>query len=224
MRSLYLLAAAAAVASSTPAFATITFQPAHVSQGTLVHNTGTETTAFEVIANLGQNGPNIVHLNGLTSQTNQVRMQQGSGQSDFTGAELSKKNTFEDIFSGNIFLTGHAGMDWIEFGLTPDATGTVSFILTNTLGQTFNFDNEPLGPGNTHFGFLASGGDPISNVFFSMDLLPSGGQNGITDIKQVRILRSGVPEPATWAMMLAGFGAVGIALRRSRKRQLPQIA
>jgi hypothetical protein len=30
---------------------------------------------------------------------------------------------------------------------------------------------------------------------------------------------SAVPEPATWAMMLIGFGAVGYSMRRSRNRQ-----
>lgn len=36
----------------------------------------------------------------------------------------------------------------------------------------------------------------------------------------------GVPEPATWAMMLFGFGAAGVALRRSRRRspKLMQLA
>lgn len=29
----------------------------------------------------------------------------------------------------------------------------------------------------------------------------------------------GVPEPATWAMMVLGFGAVGFAVRRSRRRK-----
>jgi hypothetical protein len=28
-----------------------------------------------------------------------------------------------------------------------------------------------------------------------------------------------VPEPATWAMMLMGFGATGVAMRRSRRRK-----
>jgi hypothetical protein len=33
-----------------------------------------------------------------------------------------------------------------------------------------------------------------------------------------------VPEPATWAMMLLGFGAIGWTMRRSRKVLLPQLA
>jgi hypothetical protein len=36
----------------------------------------------------------------------------------------------------------------------------------------------------------------------------------------------GVPEPATWAMMLLGFGGIGVAMRRSRQKKalLTQIA
>lgn len=33
-----------------------------------------------------------------------------------------------------------------------------------------------------------------------------------------------VPEPTTWAMMLLGFGAIGIGVRRKRKSELLQIA
>jgi hypothetical protein len=36
--------------------------------------------------------------------------------------------------------------------------------------------------------------------------------------KLIVVNLSAVPEPATWAMMLAGFGAVGAAVRRSRGR------
>lgn len=35
---------------------------------------------------------------------------------------------------------------------------------------------------------------------------------------------SGVPEPSTWAMMLLGFGAIGIAVRRREKAKLTQLA
>jgi hypothetical protein len=34
----------------------------------------------------------------------------------------------------------------------------------------------------------------------------------------------GVPEPATWAMMVLGFGAAGMAMRRSRKTAVRQFA
>ena len=65
-----------------------------------------------------------------------------------------------------------------------------------------------LGSGNNHFGFDAINGQLITNLFFQAD-------------KQVRILREGetnvVPEPGTWAMMLMGFGAAGVAMRRRRR-------
>jgi hypothetical protein len=35
---------------------------------------------------------------------------------------------------------------------------------------------------------------------------------------------TGVPEPATWALMLLGFGGIGFAMRRSRKPALAQLA
>jgi len=37
-------------------------------------------------------------------------------------------------------------------------------------------------------------------------------------------IAASVPEPATWAMMLLGFGGIGIAIRRRRKPVLAQIA
>lgn len=37
-------------------------------------------------------------------------------------------------------------------------------------------------------------------------------------------LQAAVPEPATWAMMLLGFGAMGISMRSRRKLVLAQIA
>lgn len=42
------------------------------------------------------------------------------------------------------------------------------------------------------------------------------GTNGFSNA----VLVTPVPEPATWAMMLIGLGAVGISLRFRRKRLL----
>jgi hypothetical protein len=33
-----------------------------------------------------------------------------------------------------------------------------------------------------------------------------------------------IPEPATWAMMLLGFGATGLMIRRRRRPVLAQLA
>jgi hypothetical protein len=32
-----------------------------------------------------------------------------------------------------------------------------------------------------------------------------------------------VPEPGTWALMLLGFGGIGLALRRGRRRGKPAL-
>jgi hypothetical protein len=220
-------AAAAGLAISTPAYADIINQSASASQGTLVHGTGTDTTAYDIVANLGSNGPNIVHFNGDTTQTastsDLLHLQGGSGQADVTGAVISGNNTYP-FYSGDIFLTGHAGMSWLEFALTgTDPNGSVTFTVTDNLGGNTVF-NLVMGSGDTHFAFEGINGQSITNLHFVANTPP-----GTIDlIKQVRIIAApgAIPEPGTWGMMLLGFTGIGMALRRSRRRSgaLLQIA
>lgn len=49
----------------------------------------------------------------------------------------------------------------------------------------------------------------------------SSSQNAF-EIDNLRV--AGVPEPATWALMLLGFGGIGFAMRRGRKPALAQLA
>ena len=49
---------------------------------------------------------------------------------------------------------------------------------------------------------------------------PAGG----ADFSGNAAFYSAVPEPATWAMMLLGFGGIGMAMRRRRKPVLAQVA
>jgi len=223
--------ATAALLIASPALAGVTIDlGASTDNGILVHGTGTEVTAPEVIANLGSNGPNIVHFNGTTDDpaTDDLRLQGGSGQADITGAEITLGGNPEgyDLLTTNIFLTGHIGMDWIEFALTgADGTngGTVDFFITLNGSTVVEFLDQVLGSGDTHFGFQATGGDAITNVFFSIDTPPGG----IDILKQVRIEPTdigAIPEPATWATMLLGFGVAGFALRRRRRGFLAQVA
>ncbi|MEO7410853.1 MAG: PEPxxWA-CTERM sorting domain-containing protein [Sphingomicrobium sp.] len=77
------------------------------------------------------------------------------------------------------------------------------------------------------FGFLNGTIDPLQNIDFSnavnstyrIDL--SGGGQSVTYFAQIGTgaAVAAVPEPATWAMMLIGFGAMGVSLRRRRRTQ-----
>ena len=223
--------AAAALMISSPAVAGVDIDlNANNNNGTLVHGTGSEVTAPEVIANLGSNGPNIVHFIGTTDgPTNDLRLQGGSGQADVTGAEIVMGGNPEgyDLLTMNIFLTGHIGMSWIEFAVTRGddaiANGTIDFFITLNGSTVVSFLDQLMGSGDTHFGFEAPGGDQITNVFFSIDNPPGG----VDILKQVRIEPSdpgAIPEPATWGMMLMGFGAAGYTMRRRRKYVLKQVA
>lgn len=216
-------AVTAALVVAMPAQATIIFVPASSGQGTLVHGTGTETTAFDVIANLGSNGPNIVHFTGDTTQTlatsDLLRLQGGSGQADITGAEIvmgGSPNDVYDMLAGDIFLTGHAGIDYLEFALTSNLAGTLNFFLTDGLTNTVTaFNNIAIGNGDTHYAFDTTGLSSITNLHFSVNAPPGG----ITLLKQVRLdesVSSPVPEPAAWMLMLLGFAGIGFAMRKQR--------
>jgi hypothetical protein len=56
-------------------------------------------------------------------------------------------------------------------------------------------------------------------VYFSTDVVDSHGNTGYVGAT----LNGAVPEPATWAMMLVGFGGLGAALR-SRRKQVVSLA
>ena len=61
------------------------------------------------------------------------------------------------------------------------------------------------------FSFVAAG--PSTTLTFATDPLTSGGFYGMA-LDNVSV--AAVPEPATWAMMILGFGLVGGAMRRRR--------
>ena len=65
--------------------------------------------------------------------------------------------------------------------------------------------------GNEFFNFRATGGDVFTHVSYLL--------SDATPLGQVRIggVAALVPEPATWAMMLLGFGGMGAVLRRNRR-------
>ena len=82
--------------------------------------------------------------------------------------------------------------------------------------------------GQDGFGiFLASNnGLPVqTNVFYlGYDDQVTGPDDNHDDLIIRATVSPAVPEPATWAMMLLGFGAAGFAMRRRRAPVLAQAA
>jgi hypothetical protein len=117
----------------------------------------------------------------------------------FTGAEIS----------GPAFGTTASVQDSLIVGDVTYTSGLPSSDLSfgsDTSGNAFSFSG-------TSLSMLALNGNSpgdFSGVFtgnFASDTVSPGGAGG-------------VPEPATWAMMLIGAGAVGGVLRRSRRMGL----
>ena len=234
--------AALALVGATPAYADIIAQKTSFDQGILVHTNG-EETGHDIVGTLGAgpSAPEIVHFQGMTDATGSddpldVRLQQGNGQAEITGAEFGGNDTY-NLLSGDIFLNAalagsgtpgdptNMGMSWIELAFQGVTADMVTFTLT-LLGepdfvQSFAIDHNP--NGENKFGFQAINGESILNLHYDF----SGGTADEADsLRQVRIIPFGsaIPEPSTWTMLLMGFGAAGYSLRRRRKLALTQLA
>lgn len=93
----------------------------------------------------------------------------------------------------------------VEFNLFDAVRGTRNVTLQFNGGNTYVHQ---IGDGQNYFAAKATGTDFLTSVSFDTD------GAGVKDIRQIRLGGISVPEPASWAMMLAGFGLVGGAMRR----------
>ena len=137
----------------------------------------------------------------------------------FTEANLSSPTFVEDI----IFTNTLAGLYTITLTTSSPAVDFTSALVTGA-GGPYNLveidDN-----GISEFWRLAN---PITLDPGQYTLTVNGNNSGVGSLGGSITIRSAnaVPEPATWGMMLLGFGAAGYAMRRSRRRRgdLLQIA
>jgi hypothetical protein len=141
-----------------------------------------------------------------------------------TAAELNQM--LDDL--GTLAGTDFGDADWTIVG------GTKTFF-TISGGDILNFAQTLFGDQiiSIHFGAASTGSGTGGETIMYLFNFGAAGADFV-DLNQqgfsnaVLITPPGspppVPEPATWAMMLIGFGAVGYTMRRRRKSIMPQVA
>jgi len=214
--SLLGAAAVASLAVSSPAFAAATYSE-NVS-GDLSNN-GLAPTAINLAF-----GNNIIE--GTTG-----RDAAGAIDRDYFTFTLASGQALDaiQILTGTTtlgfsFIGVQAGNQLTLAPSTPDATGLLGWYhyssadigtdILDNIGVAANGStgfSGPLGPGT--YSFWVQEASPGSPVRYKFNFL-------------VGDFVGEVPEPATWAMMLFGFGAVGYTMRRRRRRRpaLMQVA
>jgi hypothetical protein len=110
-----------------------------------------------------------------------------------------------------------SGFSAAEFNLENGSPSSFQVTLTNSLGEILTQTFNGLQGSNVFYMVAPSGQTYTSASFTSL-----GG--GFNDLKQLRVITAAaaVPEPATWALMLLGFGGMGVAMRRTRRQTMLQ--
>jgi hypothetical protein len=113
-------------------------------------------------------------------------------------------------------------------GSTPTLTYSPDFSFDLLAGNTYYFgiiSDSALDVGFSFFGSIAQNGLTATgnNSNYTNYAAPSFFGTGTANINLVLLgtqAAGAVPEPATWAMMILGFGAIGWSVRRGRKSAL----
>ena len=192
----------------------------------------TSATAAEVTITVGDLGPvpdnndfqGDLALLGLTQLATTGTAISLDEMSVITFELLGTESGFDDRFDA-------AGVSFTETGGTlnlfgsPQLLGSDTF-LAGLLSAHFSSEGDSGDVGTENFAVfldaLAKTGDEIiTNVFYlGFDDQITGDDDDYDDLIIRATVSPAVPEPATWAMMFLGFGAVGFALRRRKETEL----
>lgn len=151
----------------------------------------------------------------------------------FTGSTGSFENILGLIVNGTDLglssLNSHLSVEGDSYNFGPVSAGDALVFYISVNGGQYNWasDKSLNSDATNHVWSTAYAGGDFSipaGTFVTFEDLPGTGTDFnyedlgfvFTNVDTV-ITPGGVPEPAAWAMMLAGFGVVGAAIRRRRE-------
>jgi hypothetical protein len=198
------------------------------ASATVIIGTGAGTIQPDQNLLFNNNPPNGTTVAGVTNQTNtsvsitggetlvgnggQARLESADGliNTTFTFNGLAGQNLGVDLTNPALAFTQTEFRIFVGDGTATQATLT----FVDTAGQ--QFQNTFAIPSNGFFNAQAVDGQQIN--YFSV-----AANGSFQDVRQVRIGGVGsipvgvVPEPASWALMIMGFGGIGGLVRRQRR-------
>lgn len=180
------------------------FVTASVANAATVYQTTFQGATFTVTQNSSTNitfdiaGANALTGNWAGAQYLGAFALQGLGATDLTATLVGGGPT--DAIAGGLNADGCNGKgNFVCFNFAPNISANVSNLTfdINALSGAFNLQGAP------HLKILWSNSATVDE--------------SVGDLFSRDIPASAVPEPATWAMMIAGFGLAGAAIRRRRQ-------
>ena len=167
---------------------------------------------------LGSGAQAAISINSCTFASCQVA--NGTSGSTIGFSDISVGTSFNESIN---FSNTVAGLYSITFGTSSPSVDILTAVLSGDAG-TFTLTG-PQGPDSIvdeNFS-LAQTFLPVGNFMFNTTGTRADGQVG-SIAGTLTVVNSAVPEPATWALMLLGFGGMGFSMRRNRSRRRTLIA
>lgn len=186
-----------------------------------VHSCGTQSASTTICGELQTGGQLVTYQSNNT--TNMIV--NGSGVAYVKDEDNSDSLLLSDF---DIFLTDPLlGFSAIEFNLEasgitgPDGVPVWAFMSVDFLGGgSASLGSFDLANGENKFRVYGDAGEVFGKIKFDIFDANSmtANRRGLEGIKQVDLIVAPgvIPEPASWAMMIAGFGLIGAAMRRRK--------